>query len=338
LARPAAIGYIEGTGNAVKTDSTIRAVTAAAALAAAVLSGWGCGRAREDGMNRLTPEEERVIVHKGTERPFSGEFLYHREKGVYVCRRCGAELFRSEDKFSSGCGWPAFDDAVSGAVRELPDPDGLRVEIVCAACGAHLGHVFRGEGLTEKDTRHCVNSVSLDFRPAPPERTERAIFAGGCFWGVEYYLEQVPGVVSVTSGYIGGTVENPGYEDVCRRDTGHAEAVEVVYDPARVDYEALARRFFEIHDPTQLGRQGPDVGDQYRSAVFYLDSDQKAVAEKLTGKLRENGYDVVTEIVPAGTFYPAESYHQDYYRKHGTAPYCHRPVARFGGEASGPAQ
>ncbi len=277
--------------------------------------------------NKLPPEAERVIVNKGTERPFSGEFYEHDLDGLYTCRRCDRPLFSSSSKFKSGCGWPSFDDNLPGAVKAVPDADGSRTEIVCANCGGHLGHVFKGERFTDKNTRHCVNSVSMSF--VPQENLGRAIFAGGCFWGVEHHLQQEDGVLEVTSGFIGGTTDNPSYKDVCYKDTGHAEAVEVVYDKTRTDYETLARVFFEIHDPTQVDRQGPDVGDQYRSEIFYLDEDQKEVAEKLIGLLRDKGLKIATRVTQATTFWPAEDYHQDYYARKGAQPYCHARVQRF---------
>ena len=279
--------------------------------------------------NELSAEEERVLVGKGTERPFSGKYTDFDEAGVYVCRRCGAMLYRSESKFKSGCGWPSFDDEIEGAVERIPDADGRRTEIVCATCKGHLGHVFLGEGLTEKNTRHCVNSVSMEFVPEDKVVYGRAVFAGGCFWGVEYWLHQIPGVLETLVGYTGGETEKPTYREVCGHGTGHAEAVEVVYDPVRVDYETLARAFFEVHDPTQLNRQGPDVGDQYRSAVFYETEEQRLVAERLIRILEGKGYDVKTSLEPAGVFWPAEGYHQDYYENKGGTPYCHMPQKRF---------
>lgn len=277
----------------------------------------------------LTPEETRIILQKGTEPPFSGRYDRHFEPGIYACRQCGQPLYRSEDKFNAHCGWPAFDSEIPGMVRRLPDPDGRRTEIACAACGAHLGHVFTGEGMTLADRRHCVNSVSMMFEPLESGTLGRAVFAGGCFWGVEYYLRQVPGVLAVTSGYCGGRLEYPTYGEVCTGRTGHAEAVEVIYDKTLTDYETLAKLFLEIHDPTQLNRQGPDIGPQYRSAIFYLDEEQKRTAEKLLAVLRAGGCEAVTTVEPAGRFWNAEPYHQDYYRRKGALPYCHRRVKRF---------
>jgi peptide methionine sulfoxide reductase msrA/msrB len=273
---------------------------------------------------KLTREEERVIVRKGTEAPFTGEYDNFFEKGVYTCRRCGAELFESDDKFDAHCGWPSFDEQIPGAVKWVPDRDGMRTEIICTNCGAHLGHVFLGERLTPKNTRYCVNSISMIFIPAEKRvRIEKAIFASGCFWGTEYYMEKEPGVISTTVGFTGGFVDNPSYQQVSTGKTGHAESVEVVYDPNKTSYEKLAKLFFETHNFSQVNRQGPDIGTQYRSAIFYLNDEQREIAEKLVKKLKEKGKKVATEITPAGKFWPAEEYHQQYYDKNGKRPYCH---------------
>ncbi len=271
-----------------------------------------------------------MIVHKGTEMPFTGEYDDHFEAGIYTCRRCGAMLYRSADKFRAGCGWPAFHDEIRGAVRRVPDADGMRTEIVCAHCGGHLGHVFLGERLTPKDTRHCVNSISMLFVPEGEARYGTAYFAGGCFWGMQQHFRSHPGVIRTTVGYTGGVEPGPSYELVRSGTTDYAEAIEVVFDPAVTSFTDLARLFFEIHDPTQEDGQGPDRGRQYRSAVFYTDEQQRVEAGRLVGILRERGFEVVTEIVPAGRFWPAEEYHQDYFGKTGGMSFCHVRRDRFG--------
>ena len=282
--------------------------------------------------NKLNPEERNVIINKGTEKPFTGKYTDYKSDGTYTCKQCNAPLYISNDKFDSHCGWPSFDDAIDGAIKRVTDADGRRTEILCANCGGHLGHVFTGEGYTDKNTRHCVNSISLNFVPVEINneiKLEKAIFAGGCFWGMEYQFEKIDGVKSVVSGYIGGKTENPTYKEVCNTNSGYAEAIEVTYNSAKVNYETLAKLFFEIHDPTQVNGQGPDIGEQYRSEIFYTSDEQKEIAIKLIEILTEKGYNVVTGLTKATTFYNAEDYHQDYYKKTGGTPYCHVYTKRF---------
>jgi peptide methionine sulfoxide reductase msrA/msrB len=307
-------------------------------IAAVTILAQNSGKKEEKSMkyNELTPDEEYVILNKGTERPFTGKYVNHKEDGTYTCKRCDAPLYKSADKFDSHCGWPSFDDEIEGAVKRVPDRDGVRTEIVCANCGGHLGHVFKGEGFTDKNIRHCVNSISLNFvsvnatqTAAQEQPLSEAYFAGGCFWGVEYHFEKLDGVISAESGYMGGTVDNPTYEQVCSGRTGHAETVKITYNPDRVSYETLAKLFFETHDPTQLNRQGPDIGDQYRSVVFYADQEQKEITQELIDELKEKGYKVVTKVEKAEMFWPAEDYHQDYYEHKETTPYCHIYTQRF---------
>lgn len=280
----------------------------------------------------LTPAVKRIICNKATEYPNTGEYTDHLVKsGTYLCRRCGLALFRAQSQFHSGCGWPSFDDDVVQAVKQIPDKDGQRTEILCARCDGHLGHVFIGEYFTHKNLRHCVNSASLDFVADDQVLdTEEAIVAGGCFWGVDHFLRLVPGVLKVEVGYSGGSVLNPSYEQVCRGDTGHYEVARVVYDVAKTDYHTVLKRFFEIHDPTQRTGQGPDIGSQYKSAVFYYNEEQQKEAQGLIKLLQERGYNVATRLLEVQAFWPAEGYHQDYYAKHSKAPYCHRPEPRFG--------
>jgi peptide methionine sulfoxide reductase msrA/msrB len=283
--------------------------------------------------NELTPEEERIIVYKGTEMIWQGEYIDNKKEGTYLCKRCNIPLFRSSDKFDSGSGWPAFDDAIDNNVKEVPDADGYRTEIVCNNCGGHLGHVFKGERFTSKNTRHCVNSISLNFVSEEDMntavKTDTAIFASGCFWGTEYFFEKAEGVISTQVGYIGGHKDNPTYKEVCSGTTNHAEAVRVVFDPSKTDYETLTKLFFETHDPTQVNRQGPDIGTQYRTEIFYLNAEQKEIAERLKKQLIDGGLNVVTAITEATTFWEGEDYHEHYYSNKGGTPYCHAYIKRF---------
>ena len=283
----------------------------------------------EKSYNKLSPEEERVIIHKGTEPPFSGKYNDFFAKGTYQCKQCSAPLYSSNDKFESSCGWPSFDDEIKGAIKKETDADGSRTEILCANCGGHLGHVFEGERLTDKNIRHCVNSVTMLFIPDNKSNLEKAYFAGGCFWGVEHLFEQKEGVVSAVSGYMGGTVENPTYGEVLQKNTGHLEAVEVTYNPSKVHYEDLAQYFFEIHDPTQNDGQGPDIGEQYLSAIFCSNEDEKNIAQKLIDILNAKGYEIATKVLPSTPFWKAEEYHQNYYNKNRQNPYCHVYEKKF---------
>ena len=279
-------------------------------------------------LNTLTPEEQAVILHKATERPFSGEYETNFAKGTYVCKQCDAPLYRSEDKFDAHCGWPSFDDEIPGAVKRIPDADGRRTEIVCNNCGAHLGHVFLNEGFTPKNTRFCVNSISLKFIPAKEMKQENnthetAYFASGCFWGTQYHFMKAAGVISTTVGYMGGHTQKPTYKEVCTGETGHAETTEVVFDNTKTSYENMVKLYFETHDFTQVGGQGPDIGDQYRSVIFYTSEAQKQIAEKYVRILTDKGYKVATILQKAPEFWKAEDYHQEYYEKKNGTPYCH---------------
>lgn len=278
----------------------------------------------------LTPQVLQIVNDKATEQPFTGEYNDFEEAGTYLCRQCGLALFRAQSKFHSGCGWPSFDEEITDSIKREQDADGKRTEILCARCNAHLGHVFQGEGFSTKNTRHCVNSLSLDFvSDLHIEDTEEAIFAGGCFWGVEYYFKILSGVLKTEVGYTGGHTTSPTYEEVCTGDTGHFEAIRVIYDPKKITLDELTKYFFEIHDPTQSNGQGPDLGEQYLSVIFYYTDKQKIVAQKLITELKQKKYDVATRLLPVSTFWSAEDYHQAYYQKTGKNPYCHQHTKRW---------
>jgi peptide methionine sulfoxide reductase msrA/msrB len=276
----------------------------------------------EEGKKTLTRDEYRVLRKAGTERAFTGKYNDHYEKGVYVCAACGPPLFSSEAKYDHGSGWPSFTAAADDSHLEYQEDKSLgmsRTEVRCAVCGSHLGHLF-DDGPAPTFKHFCINSVAMDFRPAaaPDIQTETATFAAGCFWGVEDKFRKVRGVLRTRVGYTGGQVHNPTYEIVCTDETGHAEAVEVIFDPSVVSYEQLLEFFFLFHDATQLNRQGPDIGTQYRSVIFYHDSKQKEAALKMIESLEKSGRfpkPIVTQVIPANEFFEAEHYHQQYLEK-----------------------
>ncbi len=265
----------------------------------------------------LTEEQQYILLEAGTEYPFSGEYNNHYETGTYHCSQCGSPLFNSEHKFNSRSGWPSFDAQIPGSVTYREDPDGIRTEVVCTYCEGHLGHVFFGEGFTDTDTRYCVNSLALTFR-----EHKAAVFAAGCFWGVEHRFSLLEGVHEVLSGYTGGNLAAPTYKEVITGTTGHVEAVKVLYDPEVISYRELAETFFSIHDPTQIDGQGPDIGSQYLSVLFYQSEAELETARELTTILEERGMELATSLRPRVMFWPAEEYHQNYYEKQGIRPMC----------------
>jgi len=270
----------------------------------------------KDYFSRLTPEEKHVLVDKGTETPFSGEYNEHFEAGIFLCRACDNPLYESSTKFNSGCGWPSFDDEIEGAITRYEDLSGgqVRTEICCNKCAGHLGHIFVGEQITPKDTRHCVNSLSIRFKAY--SKLQRATFGAGCFWSVEKLFKATEGVYLSSVGYMGGDTDMPTYKQVCSGTTNHAEVVDLYFNAEIVSYTTLLNLFWENHNPTTLNRQGFDNGTQYRSIVFYHNEHQlKEVEQSINEQQKNWENEIVTQIVPSLIFYRAEEYHQNYLKK-----------------------
>jgi peptide methionine sulfoxide reductase msrA/msrB len=305
---------------------------------------------RSELKKKLSAEQFAVTQECGTEPPFRNAYWNNHKPGIYVDVLSGEPLFSSLDKFDSGTGWPSFTQPVKGTdiVEKKDTALGMvRTEVRSKVADSHLGHVFDDGPADKGGMRYCINSASLKFIPveemdragygqylepfvkaglvnAPVHET--AILAGGCFWGMEEIIRKIPGVIKTSVGYSGGTTANPNYEEVCTGGTGHAEAIQVEFDSARLSYEELLNYFFRMHDPTTPNRQHNDVGTQYRSAIFYTSDAQKQTAERVKARWDKSGKfnrPIVTEITVAEKFYPAEEYHQKYLVKHPGGYTCH---------------
>ena len=316
--------------------------------------------------SRLSDLEFEVTQNEATEAPFRNAYWNNKEAGLYVDVVSGEPLFSSLDKYDSGTGWPSFlRPLADGNLIENTDHKlgYARTEVRSKVAGSHLGHVFP-DGPKPTGMRYCINSAALRFVPverlaeegyetyaeafrragyavpaaaanaladvsggdAAPTATETAILAGGCFWGMEDLIRDIPGVLDTEVGYSGGDYPNAEYKDVKRGNTGHAESVKVVFDPKRLEYATLLDWFFRMHDPTTKDRQGNDRGSQYRSAIFFADEAQRKTAERVKAEWEASGRwkrPIVTEIAPAGPFWKAEPEHQDYLEHYPNGYTCH---------------
>lgn len=279
-------------------------------------------RSEEEWRQILTPEQFMVTRLKGTERAHSSEMCSLFEPGKYACVCCGTLLFDANEKFESGTGWPSFTQPVlDNAIAYNKDVSHgmVRVETVCNTCNAHLGHVFP-DGPKPSGLRYCMNAVALK---KVESNEQKATFGGGCFWCTEAVFTLLKGVTKVESGYSGGKIDNPTYREVCSGMTGHAEVIEVTFNPDEISYAELLLIHLSTHNPTTLNRQGADVGTQYRSVIYYRNETEKQTAEQVVAEMQHFYADaIVTEISPLDYFYKAEDYHQEYYANNAREGYC----------------
>jgi peptide methionine sulfoxide reductase msrA/msrB len=279
-------------------------------------------RTDEEWKSILSEEAYYVTRAKGTERPFSSEMCHAYDPGTYACVCCGNLLFDSYEKFDSGTGWPSFTQPIKeNAIAYHKDKSYgmVRVETICNVCEAHLGHVFQ-DGPTPSGLRYCINAVALKKVTLDEDV---AVLGGGCFWCTEAIFQDLIGVKSVVSGYSGGHVKNPTYKEVCSELTGHAEVIKVTYDPGLISYRDLISIHLTTHDPTTLNRQGADRGTQYRSVIFYRNEQERKIAEECIQQMSSlYPNPIVTQIEALSVFYPAEAYHQNYFKSNPDAGYC----------------
>ncbi len=272
----------------------------------------------------LTSKQYYILREQGTERPFTSEYYDNHEEGIYLCAACKNPLFASNAKFDSGTGWPSYFKPYSSKSvnKSLDGSMGMsRDEISCQRCDGHLGHVF-DDGPRPTGLRYCIDGDALLF--TKNEKLKKLIVAQGCFWCVEEIYEAIKGVKEVTSGYAGGNENNPSYKQVGSGSTGHAEAVEIVYDSLLVSYDDLLTVYFNAGDITQVNGQGNDIGRQYRSIIFYNNEMERQKANEYIAKLNASGQysdKVAVEVVPYVNFYKAEGYHQDYVKLNPDEPY-----------------
>lgn len=301
-------------------------------------------KTKKEKLSKLTKLQYEVTQKEGTEKPFENKYWNNKADGIYVDIVSGEPLFSSLDKYDSGTGWPSFTKPISNdSIKTKKDFKLIipRTEVRSSQSDSHLGHVF-DDGPGPTGERYCMNSASLRFVALNDLKKEGygkflfdfkdkkqwqiATLAGGCFWGVEDLLKKLKGVIETRVGYTGGSVAHATYDVVKTGVSGHAESVQVLFDPKVIKYEDILLYFFKIHDPTTLNQQGNDVGTQYRSHIFYQNDAQKIAAQKIIDRVENSKKwkkPVTTKISPLKDFWIAEDYHQKYLQKNPDGYTCH---------------